>query len=607
LCAACASAPAAQTTSTTLAPTTTSAPTTTTGPPTFSDNATVTIAVNQLPTNFNPWTVAGSSQVTQMIMETVWPRVSVQNATLGVQVCTVTAGECPSSLLVSAEPVSLDPMTVVYQIASNAKWSDGVPVTGADFAYLRDEVVANSSELPSTAPIVGYEDIQSLSTSKDGKTVTVVFTRPYEDWQGLFSGLIPSHVAIAHGFVAAFSGSDLANLVSAGPYRISHVVPGREVVLGRNPHYWGTPGHIARIIFRLEPTEAATLKALQDGKVTVAQLPPGRAVRQVVNASTTLMAETSYTPELWQLAFNMNDAVVGALGVRQAITEALDRRQLLADTIGLQTGATGAASNRLFGVGIPGGVANDARYVAVDDVDAEAALVAAGYTYGSDGLALTSTGAPLVLHLVGPSDNPIIDSMEAQIQAELLQVGVEVDVRNQPLSRLVGTTLPRGNFQISIAPFSTNAFLSTSQALYVPAADIAPIAATTIPPGTTPETITGTNTSDAPAAAVASSVVSRDIFGLNDPTLQPLFAQAATELSPAAANDLYNEIDIQLWQDLPSVPLLQNPVTTVFSSSLDGLTPSETWASFMFDAQAWNWTLNPPPTVTTTSTVPTSP
>jgi ABC-type transport system substrate-binding protein len=99
-------------------------------------------------------------------------------------------------------------------------------------------------------------------------------------------------------------------------------------------------------------------------------------------------------------------------------------------------------------------------------------------------------------------------------------------------------------------------------------------------------------------------MVSSDIFGLDDPVLQPLFAQAATELSPAAANDLYNEIDIQLWEDLPSVPLLQNPVTTVFNSSLYGIVPAETWATFMFDAQSWNWTLNPPPTVTTTTAVP---
>ena len=93
-------------------------------------------------------------------------------------------------------------------------------------------------------------------------------------------------------------------------------------------------------------------------------------------------------------------------------------------------------------------------------------------------------------------------------------------------------------------------------------------------------------------------------FALNDPTLEPLFKQAFTALDPSAANDIYNEIDLQLWRDLPTIPLLQMPVTTVTNNALQGLTPSQAPASFMSDAQNWSWELNAPPTVTT-STLPT--
>jgi ABC-type transport system substrate-binding protein len=308
---------------------------------------------------------------------------------------------------------------------------------------------------------------------------------------------------------------------------------------------------------------------------------------------------------LWQLAFNLNDPVVGALSVREAIAEALDRHQLVANSAGLSTNVTSAVSNHLFGVGIPGGSSNDARYVAVDDVDAEAALVAQGYSYSSNGLALTPAGVPLVLHLIGPTSSRLVSEIESQIQAELLQVGVETKITSVPISSLVGSILPRGSFQMAIAPFAASSFLSTNQALYVPALDVSPIPAATIPPGTTPPVIVAGNTAGttASSAAIASSVVSRDVFGLSDPALQPLFAQAETSLSPAAANDLYNAIDIQLWQDLPSVPLVQQSVTTVYNNSLYGLVPADSWPSFMFNAQAWNWTLNPPPTVTTTTNV----
>jgi ABC-type transport system substrate-binding protein len=140
-----------------------------------------------------------------MIMEQVLPQVSILNNQLQTEVCTVTANACPSALLTSAEPISLDPMTVVYQIAPKASWSNGVPITGEDFSYLRTEVLAHAASLPATVPINGYEDISSITTTDKGKTVTVVFAKPYSDWQSLFSDLIPASVALAKGFDAAFA------------------------------------------------------------------------------------------------------------------------------------------------------------------------------------------------------------------------------------------------------------------------------------------------------------------------------------------------------------------------------------------------------------------
>ena len=64
----------------------------------------------------------------------------------------------------------------------------------------------------------------------------------------------------------------------------------------------------------------------------------------------------------------------------------------------------------------------------------------------------------------------------------------------------------------------------------------------------------------------------------------------------------YNEIDIDLWQDLPTLPLYEAPITTVSRNALQGVAPAETWPSFLFDAETWSWELNAPPTVTTTTT-----
>jgi ABC-type transport system substrate-binding protein len=327
--------------------------------------------------------------------------------------------------------------------------------------------------------------------------------------------------------------------------------------------------------------------------------------RQLIASTTDLLGQTSFTPQLWQLVLNLGNPVVGNASLRMAIADALDRSQLLNDTTQLAEGMTAQVTNRMFGLGIGGGTADDANYVAVNDAGAEAALVSAGYAYDPNGLADFPAGKPLVLHLIGPLNSALMSGVEAQIQAELLQVGVRLSITNEPLSRLLGSTLPTGTYQLALAPFDTSPYLSTDAAIYLPAAYLTPSAAAANAVAT--QAGGASRTSGAAGASISSSAVTRDVFALDDPLLAPLFALAFIDLDPSAADDVYNEIDVQLWRDLPTIPIFQTSVTTIANNALQGLSPSESPASFMFDAENWSWELNAPPTVTTTTVVQSSP
>jgi hypothetical protein len=101
-------------------------------------------------------------------------------------------------------------------------------------------------------------------------------------------------------------------------------------------------------------------------------------------------------------------------------------------------------------------------------------------------------------------------------------------------------------------------------------------------------------------ASISSGSVTRDDISLDDPCLRRSSTQAFTDLDPSAANDVYNEIDLQLWRDLPTIPLLQMPVTTIANNALQGLALTEP-GELHVDAQNWSWELNAPPTVTTST------
>jgi len=571
----------------------------------FATNPTVTVAVPYLPSELNPWAPGGANPVTVMVLEQVLPQASVVDNHLSPTICFMDVTDCPEDLFTRAEEVSVSPETIVYNLDPRAVWSDGVPITAADFIYLWREVKAHAASLPAVYPVGGYGDIASVTGSDKGRTVTVVFAHPYADWPALFTDLLPSHIASADGFVAAFSGFDPTTDLSGGPYRISRYVAGHALVLVRNPKFWGPAPAVARIIFRVEASDAVTLAGLATGKVSVAVLAPGPSVDATVARSTALIEQQAASPVLWQLLFNLADPLLGPVAVREAIAKAVDRHQLVADTVGLVTPYGSTAGNRLFAGSAPGSVGNDASYAVPNVAESDSLLVGGGDSVDADGLVMTPDASPLVLRLVAPAGNPMIVGVEAQLRAELLQAGITLDIANVSQSELLGTLLPTGGYELALAPYDVSPYSSTNAILYTD--PVGPVPA--VAPSSTTSGSRANAASGLPAGpveqepgAVSSGTVTRDVLGLADSNVTSLFNEATAELNATAAIGLYNEIDTALWQDLPTLPLFQMPVVVVTAAGVLNVTDSESWAGIMWNAENWTVELNPPSTVPTTTT-----
>ena len=201
------------------------------------DGGTATVALSAIPTTLNDHTVAGDTDATQLVASTTW----VQVFQIGGPALKPTLD---TEVIQSAEVVSVNPQTVVYQIAPKAVWSDGVPITAADFQYAWQSQRGGATDIDgapdSVASTLGYRDILSVASSNSGRTVTVTFRTPYADWESLFDDLLPAHIAEQVGWNHGFDHFDPHVLVSAGPWVIKKWIPGQEVVLERNPHWWGT-------------------------------------------------------------------------------------------------------------------------------------------------------------------------------------------------------------------------------------------------------------------------------------------------------------------------------------------------------------------------------
>ncbi len=607
--------------------------------PVFSHAGTAVVAVPSLPANFNPSAPAGGNRITQEVMEQVWPQTFVTNNNGGQ---TLEPG-----FVESAEAVSVSPLTIAYSLNPAAKWSDGVPITAADFTYNWKEQLVYSSLLPDAGLLAGYRDISRITSSQHGHTVTVAFTRPFAEWESLFSDLVPAHIGERYGWVAAFQGFDPARVISGGPFEITQVVPGRELVLSRNPRYWATKPSLSQIVLKVMPT-ASALAGLDSGAVSVAEAPEGpqdtNVLARAARTGRALSREDSTLPTLWQLCLNMTSPTLQPAAFRLGVEDALYIAQISADSVGLEDETLGPSFDRFSPTAEA--ASGEQQTEPWNPATSLGYLTSLGLVAGGDGyLRLGGVDPPVTLTLLIPEAYPTIGEAAEVIQSELQAVGVRIVIRQQPLSTMLAKTLPLGSYELAIAPFLLTPFPAGEALVYtvpvLPASVSPPGSATSaagtstaavagVPADSSPEkpgagagassgssTSTSTTTTSIPSAsnpalpwsaptpagtepgAEAAGVVTRDVFGLDDPLVARFLEESLTNLNTSRAAAYLSDADTTLWQDVPTIPLFEQPITVIHQSNLINVSESPTWAGVFWDAEQWAVQLTPripPPT-----------
>ncbi|MEU4655371.1 ABC transporter family substrate-binding protein [Streptomyces sp. NPDC023723] len=177
--------------------------------------------------------------------------------------------------LESAEVVGTEPKQVVlYKLNQQAVWSDGREIGAADFAA-QWRALSGKDTAYWTARNAGYDRIEKIQRGKNDLEVKVTFKRPYADWRSLFTPLYPRDVM---GSPDAFNDGARRRLkVTAGPFALQKVDrENDEVVLDRNPRWWGEPAKLSGIVLRSVP-RGKRVKALTAGTLDLAEIDPETA------------------------------------------------------------------------------------------------------------------------------------------------------------------------------------------------------------------------------------------------------------------------------------------------------------------------------------------
>jgi oligopeptide transport system substrate-binding protein len=185
-----------------------------------------------------------------------------------------------------AQRWEVTPTHATFWLRKNAKWSDGEPVTAADFIFawqtaLKPETASQYAFLLfaiKNAEAINNGELNSRElgvSAPDPHTLVIELARPIPFFDKML--VFPTFLPIREDFYNATQGrygADADQLLYNGPFQITRWVHGSSMTFERNPHFWNQNDiHLDAIHVPYITSDAtASLNFFKDSKIATTGL-----------------------------------------------------------------------------------------------------------------------------------------------------------------------------------------------------------------------------------------------------------------------------------------------------------------------------------------------
>lgn len=210
--------------------------------------------------------------------------------------------------------VSRDRRTWTFRLRPNLRWSDGTPLTGAQFVAGLNAAKAGDSQAPYGALL---HDV-TTARAPDSRTVVIEVARvvPY----------LPAVLALPVAAPQHLAARADASVIGNGPYRLLAHRPGGKIELERNPHYHSA-GSVAieRVTYLTLDDLNTELNLYRTGELDITSEVPNS---QIDWLERNLPGELHVALYLSTYAYALNLRRLQDRDVRTALSLAIDRTQI---------------------------------------------------------------------------------------------------------------------------------------------------------------------------------------------------------------------------------------------------------------------------------------
>jgi len=470
--------------------------------------------------------------------------------------------------------VNESPFTVSCTIRSDAKWSDGVPITATDFKFTYDTIMNPKNDVVSRDL---YSKITEFNVISPGE-FQMVFKEPFapfrELWAGTSTTVLPQHILEGQNFNKVWNNCicdpKTKKPIASGPMMVQSFTPNQKVVLVPNKNYWGKQASVPQVTFIPMRDSNTEINAFRSGEVDMIYPQNQIGLRKKIESVDGAKYTSSLGP-VWE-HFDMLSSLPGLndLAVRKAIATAMPRQQIVDRVVKDANDQAEVLDNVMWMTNqTQNYVPNWNIYPHSGDIAAANQILdAAGWTKGSDGIR-QKNGVKLQFRMGTTSGNQGRELSEQIIQEQMKQIGIAFTIKNAP--DILDINMPAYDFDTllfawvgSPDPFSNNVIWMS---------------------GASPK-----QCSKAGAKKGNCDYSGLNYTRVNDPQVDALLNATDRETDPTARAALFNQADAQLANnDVTVIPLFQKPTQLGYKGTIGGVQDNPTQDGFTWNIEDWTY------------------
>lgn len=296
-----------------------------------------------------------------------------------------------------------------FVLRDGVKFHDGSPLTADD--------VVKSLQVALTKPTALESAAISQIKAIDSQTVEIRLEKPLMSF--------PAYLAHATSIILATSSFDDDNevkeLIGTGPYSVTKFEPPQKIEQKAFADYWGEKAKIQDVTYLANSrSETRTLLAQSKPNYLIFTLDSASLAR--LQQDPNLQVKSKSLARTIQLKVNAKNALFSDAKVRQALSDAIDRRGIAQSVMR----ADNAAAEQI----LPPIFTDWQIDTPTQNTDPQAIkqrLLDLGFTADTSGM-LQKDGKPFKFTLRTFSDRPELPIIATALQAQWKKIGVDVDV-----------------------------------------------------------------------------------------------------------------------------------------------------------------------------------